>query len=136
MGCDIFLYFEEKDDKDRWKEIEVTPRSILPEGRHYYAWSFLFGVRDCPEFGLDQPLFARRGLPDDFSIKDVREDYENLYSDLHSWTYIYANEVENIEWPDDLKDCYFKVFLEWVFPQIYTSYELPENLRMTVCFHN
>lgn len=136
MGCDIFLYFEEKDYLGKWKEVEVKPNNILPESRYYEPWSFLFGVNDNLEWGFEKPLFANRGLPEDCSMKDVLEDYKNPYSDLHSWTYVYANEVSDLVWLDNLKDCYFRIFLEWVFPQLSTSYRSLKNIRMTVCFHS
>lgn len=135
MGCDIAIYFEEKDYTGKWKEIQVSPNAIIPENRFYQVWAFLFGVRNEPEWEY-KPLFANRGIPLDFSIKEVKEDYENTYCDWHSYSYITADEVENLQWPDELKDCYFRVFLEYVFPRISHRYERPENHRMTVCFHS
>lgn len=133
MGCDIAIYFEEKDYTGKWKEVEVKPNNILPKGRCYKIWAFLFGVRNEEEWGYN-PLFAYRGLPEDCSMKDIIEDYED-YSG-HSWTYLYANEVENIVWPEEFQDYYFKIFLEYVFPNVSTIYEKPENIRMIVCFHS
>jgi len=134
MGCDICIYFEEKNYEGKWKEIKISPSNILPDGRYYQVWAFLFGVRNDEKWNYN-PLFPFRGLPEDCSMHDVREDYEDSYSDLHSWTYVLASEVENIKWPDELKDCYFRMFLEYVFPLVSTTFEPMENHRMTVCFH-
>ncbi len=136
MGCDIALYFEEKDYTGIWKEVEVKPNNILPEERYYQVWGFLFNVRNEDKWEYTDHPFASRGFPEDCITQDLREDYENTYSDWHSWTYLYANEVDNIKWPEELKDCYFKLFLEYVFPLISSSWERPENIRMIACFHS
>ncbi len=135
MGCDIALYFEEFSYTGSWKEVEVKPNNILPESRFYEVWAFLFDVRNDEKWNYSNHPFARRGFPQDCSMKDVKEDYENTYSDWHSWTYIYLNEVENIIWPDSLKDCYFKLFLENIFPLI-SNETCPKNQRMIACFHS
>ncbi len=136
MGCDIAIYFEEKDYTGKWKEVEVKPNNILPDSRYYQVWAFLFNVRNDDEWGYKNFPFERRGLPEDCSIPGLKEQYEDDYGDWHSHTYLTADEVENIQWPDDLKDCYFKIFLEYIFPAISTTYEKLENHRMTVCFHS
>lgn len=133
MGCDISIAIEEKDHKGKWKEVNVSPYNILPGERYYKAWAFLFNVRNEKEWGYNGHPFERRGLPLGCHIKDLKEDYENTYSDWHSWSYINSNEVENIIWPEDLKDCYFKVFLEYVLPRLSTV--TCRETRMIVCFH-
>jgi hypothetical protein len=135
MGCDIAIYIEEKDYLGNWKEVEVHPNSILPEERYYDVWAFLFNVRNG-EYGnpkYKDPVFPVRGIPTDCSMKDIIEDFENIYSDWHSWSYLYYQEVEKIEWPDEMKDCYFRIFLENVFPVCQTS--VCNEVRMIVCFH-
>ncbi len=135
MGCDISIYIEEKDYLGKWKEVIVHPNDILPESRHYDVWAFLFNVRNG-EYGnpkYKETAFPLRGIPDDCSMKDIIEDYENTYSDLHSWSHFYYNEVEKINWPDHLEDCYFRIFLENVFPLCHTA--VGNDVRMTVCFH-
>jgi len=134
MGCDIAIYIEEQDQEGHWKEVEIKPNNILPKYRYYKVWAFLFDVRNEAEWGFTEHPFVRRGLPDDCSMQDLREDYENTYSDWHSWSYILASEVESIKWPKDIEDCHMKIFLEWVFPSLCTSWYSKE-IRMTVCFH-
>ena len=136
MGCDIFIVFEEKDYTGSWKEVIVEPGNIYPEDRHYEAWSFLFGVRNDPKWKYTSPCFPRRGVPEDCSIKELIEDYKNIDDYYHSYTYLHANEIECLEWPDSLKDCYFKIFLDYVFPRISKSYNRLENIRMIVYFHS
>lgn len=133
MGCDIHLYFEEKDHTGKWKEVLVTPDNILPDGRNYPLWAFLFNVRNDLQCRFRQHPFASRGLPEDCSIKYIKE---NICVDIHSLTYIYANEVDSIEWPEDFEDCYFKIFLEYVFPEISSTYQPLENHRMIIWFDN
>lgn len=135
MGCDIAIYIEEKDYLGQWKEVNVHPDNILPECRYYDVWAFLFNVRNG-EYGnpkYSNPIFPLRGLPEDCSMKDVIEDYKDTYSDLHSWSYLNYNEVGDIDWPEDLKDCYFRLFLENVFPLCNTG--TCNEVRMIVCFH-
>ena len=99
MGCDIHLDFERKDHKGIWKEVIVTPQNILPDERNYTLFAFLFNVRNSTS---EVHKFSGRGIPLDCSIKSLIEDYENTYSDFHSWTYIYASELEKIQWPENL----------------------------------
>jgi hypothetical protein len=132
MGCDISIYIEEKID-NVWQEVEISPGEILPEDRYYKCWGFLFDVRNEPEWGFKNPSFVRRGLPEDCINKGLREDYENTYSDWHSWSYITSEEIEGIEWPEELKECYFRVFLEYILPRCQTW--VCRETRMIVCFH-
>lgn len=134
MGCDIAIYIEEQNSEGVWKEVEVKPGNILPEYRHYKIWAFLFNVRNEAEWGFVDHPFSRRGLPADCSMEDVREDYEDMYSDWHSWSYILVSEIDKINWPQEFNEYYFKIFIDYVFPTLSTM-TCPKEIRMVVCFH-
>ena len=105
MGCDIHVSMEIMDKDGVWHRDERIPGELIPDERWYYVWGFLFGVRGTH----DEIPYHYLGWPEDA----VTEDSEIF----HSHTVIEYDEdaFEKIDWPDDLKECYWRIFLEYVW---------------------
>ena len=132
MGCDIHLYFEKINHKGIWEQVEITPEEIIPDDRSYYLFAFLFNVRNYEEFKIPISKFSNRGIPEDSCIEKVIE-----YECLHSITYILGSEISQIIWPEDLKDCYFRIFLQNVFPRISDMWNIDgSDIRIIIGFDN
>jgi hypothetical protein len=97
MGTDIDGAIECRSADGRWVVEADLPALRL--GRDYEAWDCLFGVRGTE--GVERPLFAGRGLPDDVS-EPVRETGMGDYQ--HGHTYATWAEVATVDWDTPLAD--------------------------------
>ncbi len=138
MGCDIHLYFEQKDKNGKWKEIEF-PECIVPNDRRYGLFSFLANVRNNESWNIT-PQFPDRGIPDDTSMP--KEETDDFWIGDHSFTYAYLDEILKSPWKEaELDHCYFKIFCEYVIPRLCSfcgslSKEEERNIRVIIGFDN
>lgn len=134
MGCDIHLYFEKKNQKDDWEQIEI-PECLLPDQRHYLLFAFLADVKNYFEFDV-VALFPSRGIPKDTSLPEESDDF--CMGD-HSFTYCYLDEILAADWEKyELHDCYFYIFCRHVLDKIigYISDEKSRDIRVIMGFDN
>lgn len=142
MGCDIHLYFEQKDKDGKWHEIDIDER-LVPDGRDYRVFGFLSGVRNYDY----NPLFENRGIPKDTSMPPNEIECDNngdggFSIGDHSFTFSYLDEILNAPWKENgLEDCYFYIFCDYILQRLFTPYEcLPEedlrNVRVIMGFDN
>ena len=110
MGCDIHLYFEERDSNGDWEQIIIDER-LIPNDRNYALFGFLAGITGC-EF---DPLFGGRGLPKETSyLEDIDDDLGD-----YGYTYAYLDEIINAPWKENsLEHCYFHLFCKEILPRI------------------
>lgn len=138
MGCDIHLYFEQKNMKGEWEEVKVDER-ILPDDRDYRLFTFLAGVRNYDDFEIE-PQFPKRGIPEDTSMPKKETEY--FFMGDHSFTYAYVNEILEAPWEKyELNDSYFKIFCEYVLPRLSSvkiifPQEDKKNIRVIMGFDN
>lgn len=135
MGCDIHLYFEQKDSDNNWKRIFI-PESLIPDDRNYSLFGFLAGVRNPHR----RPLFSNRGIPKDTSFPSNNPDF---WLGEHSFTYAYLDEILNAPWHENgLHNTYFYVFCAYVLPRLIDdgwgtlSKEEQRNIRVLIGFDN
>lgn len=138
MGCDIHLYFEQKNKKGEWEEIKIDER-ILPDDRHYLLFAFLANVRNYFDIEIE-PQFADRGIPEDTSMQ--KEETEDFFMGDHSFTHAYLNEILEAPWVKyELQNNYFKIFCEYVLPRCCNfvgtlNKEEKRNVRVIIGFDN
>lgn len=106
MGCDIHLYFERKNNENKWEPIEIDER-LFPDDRNYELFGLLAGVR-----GSCEGYFPSRGIPKDTSMN------EDHYLGDHSFTYAYLDELLNIDWGKWAYYFYFQTFCENILPRL------------------
>lgn len=120
MGCDIHIFIEKKTDQG-WKEVEIEGW-LIPDGRNYALFGFLSHVRGSYEGTEAMDL----GWPEDSELKDDwRHDHYHTYlKDIYKW-----------DWPEDLKDNYFKVFFEYIIPRHpELEFVKDKDIRLLVCY--
>lgn len=107
MGCDIHISLEIMNIDGKWQEDTRMCDAIIPDERFYKVWGFLFDIR-CDADYLEFP-YASEGWPEDVTIEDNE--------DFHSHTVINYDPVvfDQLRWPKELSDCYFRTFLEHVW---------------------
>lgn len=97
MGTDIDGAIESRSADGCWEtEVDLLDFRL---GRDHDAWDCLFGVSRA--WGVERPLFAYRGLPNDVS-DPVRETGVGDYQ--HSHTYATWAEVAAVDWDGPLAD--------------------------------
>ena len=137
MGCDIHLYFEQKNKEGKWEKLVIDKR-LLPDDRHYLLFAFLANVRNYG-YGIE-PQFADRGIPEDTSMP--RTETDDFWIGDHSFTHAYLDEILAAPWEDEnLEGCYFQVFCEDILPRLCSfcgllSKEEEKNIRVIMGFDN
>ncbi|MFG2630320.1 hypothetical protein [Streptomyces sp. NPDC048473] len=97
MGTDMDGAIESRSADGRWEtEVDLLDFRL---GRDHDAWDCLFGVSRA--WGVERPLFAYRGLPNDVS-DPVRETVVGDYQ--HSHTYATWADVAAVDWDGPLAD--------------------------------
>jgi|KBSMisStandDraft_5_1062788.scaffolds.fasta_scaffold59597_5 hypothetical protein len=135
MGCDIHLYFEQKNKEGKWQKIEIDER-LLPDDRNYLLFAFLANVRNYGN-SLIKPQFEDRRVPEDSSVDQHFYDCSD-----HSITHAYLNEILAAPWElVGLDKCYFKIFCEEIIPRLCSwcgslSKEDERNIRVIIGFDN
>jgi hypothetical protein len=101
MGCDIHAVFQKRTDAG-WEDVPTT----WDEGRHYFLFSVLAGVRNgfgfagTPTYDPVKPISEPRGLPADFAMDDEAHPVASV--DLLGWHARYHQDDEPIErWMGD-----------------------------------
>lgn len=126
MGCDIHIFMERQNGEGKWEDWKEMPEELIPDGRNYFVFSFLFGFR-----GSDPGLFKLRGWPEERFFTDDYED--NCYG--HS--YLTYEESQKIKWPENIENTEFAIFCDYVWPRM-RIYNFEKNeyfpTRMLVCF--
>jgi len=139
MGCDINLYFEQKNTEGKWEKIDV-PERLIPDDRYYELFAFLAGVRNYDDFYITGQ-FLHRGIPIDASCP--KEQTDDFYLGDHSFTYAYLDEILKSPWEKvKLHECYFYAFCKHVLPRLSTPFyreshtdEEERNIRVIMGFN-
>ena len=94
MGCDIHIFLERKNNKNRWIDSMIYENSVYGEGfkplsdygRDYTLFATLAGVRG------DNPIKYPKGIPEDCS-PEYRKLCEDWGDDGHSHSYFTLREL-------------------------------------------
>lgn len=94
MGCDIHIFLERKNNKNRWVDSMIYENSVYGEGfeplsyygRDYTLFATLAGVRG------DNPIESPKGIPEDCS-PEYRKLCEVWGDDGHSHSYFTLREL-------------------------------------------
>jgi hypothetical protein len=101
MGCDIHAVFQKRTDAG-WEDVPTT----WDEGRHYFLFSVLAGVRNgfgfagTPTYDPVKPISEPRGLPADFAMDGDAHPVASV--ELLGWHARYHQDNEPIaRWMGD-----------------------------------
>lgn len=94
MGCDIHIFLERKNNKNRWVDSMIYGNDVYEEGlkplsdyrRDYTLFATLAGVRG------DNPIERPKGIPEDCS-PEYRKLCEDWGDDGHSHSYFTLREL-------------------------------------------
>lgn len=94
MGCDIHIFLERKNNKNRWVDSMIYGNDVYGEGlkplsdywRDYTLFATLAGVRG------DNPIEVPKGIPEDCS-PEYRKLCEDWGDDGHSHSYFTLREL-------------------------------------------
>lgn len=94
MGCDIHIFLERKNNKNRWVDSMIYENPMYGEGfrplsyygRDYTLFATLAGVRG------DNPIESPKGIPEDCS-PEYRKLCEDWGDDGHSHSYFTLREL-------------------------------------------
>lgn len=102
MGCDIHGVFQKR-TADGWQDVPTT----YEEGRHYFLFAVLAGVRNgfgfagIPTHTPVVPIAEPRGLPDDFAVEGC-DTHTVSGVEILGWRTKYRSEDEPLEiWMGD-----------------------------------
>lgn len=119
MGCDIHIFIEKKTEEG-WKEVDFG--WLVPDERCYELFGFLSNVRGCS----DSPKM-KSNWPKNSELKED-EGY-------HNHGHAYVKDILKWDWPEELEDCYFKVFIEYIIPlHPDTEWFDAKDIRVLVCY--
>lgn len=129
MGCDIHLWFEQKNKLGTWDEMDI-PENLIPDDRDYDVFAFLANVRGTSDYG---PICEGRGIPEDSSSPMKEHD------DYHSFTHVYLDEILNARWrEEELDHRYFYIFFAYVLPRLmsccWINNQEARNIRIIMGF--
>lgn len=101
MGCDIHAVFQKR-TPEGWEDVPTK----WDEGRHYFLFSVLAGVRNgygfagVPTYVPLKPISEPRGLPSDFVVD--HESHPLAQPELLGWRAKYRDDAEPLEvWMGD-----------------------------------
>lgn len=125
MGCDIHIFIEKR-VKDGWQEV-VFPKWVLPRDRNYALFGFLSRVRSL-YYG---DRLMRTGWPVDCKLT------ARACCDFHSYGYTYLDNIRNFNWPFELEDTYFNIFMQYVCMRHPDLEDVEDrDVRILVCYDN
>lgn len=106
MGCDIHIFVQQLDESGEWvtifddKHRDFWPNFMLRFRERDYR---LFGILADVRYPMGQPLFPRRGWPENTILDEWLDDY-------HSHTWFLISELVKQNW-DSISSNYFEVKL-------------------------